>query len=249
MVDSKISGLVGELESELRAVGDDRRAAGAKAYLKSDLEFVGVAAKPLRAVARAFLDDHPDLERRALLELVRSLWRRPVFELKAVAVALLEKKASELEVDDLEVVEELIRTSHTWALVDWLSTKVAAPVVESDLPTARGTLARWSEHENFWVRRASMLSLLPALRSGGGEFELFAAFASRMVREEEFFIRKAIGWVLREVGKRRPDLTFDFLADHIDEVSALTLREGSKYLPAQRRADLRDRRRRGELAR
>jgi 3-methyladenine DNA glycosylase AlkD len=58
-----------------------------------------------------------------------------------------------------------------------------------------------------------------------------------MLGEREFFIRKAIGWVLREVGKRRPDLVFEFLRQHRDAVSGLTLREGAKYLPpAQRRA-------------
>jgi 3-methyladenine DNA glycosylase AlkD len=58
-----------------------------------------------------------------------------------------------------------------------------------------------------------------------------------MLGEREFFIRKAIGWVLREVGKRRPELTFEFLREHRDAVSGLTLREGAKYLlPAQRRA-------------
>jgi len=62
--------LADELEDELRAVGDPQRAVGAKAYLKSDLEFIGVAAKPLREVARAFLDAHPEIDREALLELV-----------------------------------------------------------------------------------------------------------------------------------------------------------------------------------
>ena len=71
--------LVEELERALRGVGDAERAAGAKKYLKSDLEFIGVAAKPLRSVARVFLTDHPDIDRGALLEFVRVLWRKPVF--------------------------------------------------------------------------------------------------------------------------------------------------------------------------
>ena len=112
--------LVGELECELRTVGDRERAVGAKAYLKSDLEFIGVAAKPLRAVARAFLADHPEIDREALLELVQAVWQRPVFELKAVVVALLERRTNDLVVSDLELVEDLLRRSHTWALVDWL---------------------------------------------------------------------------------------------------------------------------------
>jgi 3-methyladenine DNA glycosylase AlkD len=233
--------LIESLERDLRAVGDEQRAVGAKAYLKSDLEFIGVAAKPLREVARSFLTDHPEIDRRQLIDLVQALWQRPVFELKAVAVALLERRTADLIIDDLGLVEDLLRRSYTWALVDWLCTKVAAPLVESDPSASRAILERWSNDEDFWIRRASMLAQLPALRAGGGEFELFAAFASRMVGEKEFFIRKAIGWVLRDVSKKRPDLAFAFLSEHIQEVSGLTLREGSKYLPMKQCEELRQR--------
>ncbi len=230
--------LVEELEHDLRAVGDEKRAVGAKAYLKIDLEFIGVAARPLRAVAGAFSAGHPEIDRSALLEIVQALWQRPIFELRAVAVALLERRPGDLVAGDLELVEDLLRRSHTWALVDWLCTKVAAPLVERQPDSAAVVLERWSRDGDFWVRRASMLAQLPALRAGGGDFGLFASFASRMVGEKEFFIRKAIGWVLRDVSKKRPDLAFAFLAEHVHEVSGLTLREGSKYLPKEQRETL-----------
>ena len=232
-----------ELEAALRAAGDPERAAGAKAYLKSDLEFLGVPAQPLRAVARAFLADHPDIDRAALIALVQRLWKRPIYDLKAVAVALLERRTKDLLTGDLDLVEDLLRRSHTWALVDWLCTKVAAPLVEADPGAAAATLKRWSRDEDFWIRRSSLLAQLPALRAGGGNFELFASFAARMVEEKEFFIRKAIGWVLRDVSRKRPDLAFGFLSDHVHEVSGLTLREGSKYLPEKQRESLKRARR------
>lgn len=238
----EIAGLVDELYRDLRTVGDPDRGAGARAYLKIDLEFLGIAAKPLREVARLFLDRHRDLDRARLVELVRSLWERPVFELKAVAVALLERRVGELQPGDLELVESLLRRSHTWALVDWLCTKVAAPLVARDPESARSFLRRWSTDGDFWVRRASLLAQLPALRAGGGDFGLFASFAAGMLEEKEFFIRKAIGWVLRDVSKKRPQLVFEFLDRHIGEVSGVTLREGSKYLPREQARAVRRRR-------
>jgi 3-methyladenine DNA glycosylase AlkD len=231
--------LAERVESQLRAVGDAERAVGAKAYLKSDLEFIGVAAKPLRAIARAFLVDHPELDRTSLIELVQTLWQRPVYDLKAMAVALLERRTKGLVPGDLALVEDLLRRSGTWALVDWLCTKVAAPLVERDPGATAVVLERWSRDEDFWIRRSSLLAQLPALRAGGGDFELFASLASRMVGEKEFFIRKAIGWVLRDVSKKRPELSFGFLSEHIHEISGLTLREGSKYLPDDQREALR----------
>jgi 3-methyladenine DNA glycosylase AlkD len=234
-----VSTLVSELDSALRAEGDAVRAAGARAYLKIDLEFLGVGAKPLREVARSFLVGHSDLDRTRLLELVNRLWEQPVFELKAAAVALLERRVGELQPGDLEVVESLLRRSHTWALVDWLCTRVAAPLVARDPESAQVVLSRWSTDDEFWVRRASMLAQLPALRAGGGDFGLFASFAAGMLEEKEFFIRKAIGWVLRDVSKKRPQLVFEFLERHAREVSGLTFREGSKYLPPEQARALR----------
>ena len=226
---------VEELLAALRCVGDEERAQGAKAYLKSDLDFIGVRAADLRAVARDFLGRYPELDSAGLEGLVRALWSTSVYEGRAVAVALLERKVGYLDLAALGLVEDLLRRSHTWALVDWLSNKVAAPLVEREPSETRATLVRWSRDSDFWVRRASMLALLPELRAGRGDFKLFALFATSMISEREFFIRKAIGWVLREVGKKRPWLTYEFLSEHLNKVSGLSLREGSKYLPSEQR--------------
>jgi len=168
---------------------------------------------------------------------VRALWEEPVFELKALGVALLERRPGLLAADDLGLIEELLRRSGTWALVDWICTKVAAPIV-SRAPDATRMLERWSRDEDFWLRRAALLAQLPELRAGRGDFALFARLAESMVEEREFFIRKAIGWVLRDVSRKRPDLAFAFLAEHIDRVSGLTLREGSKHMSGEQRQEL-----------
>jgi len=228
---------VAAVETALAARGTPDRAEGAKAYLKSELEFFGVDAKGIRTTAREVCERHPGLGHDDLVRLVRELWRRGCFDTRAVAIGLLERRPDLLGDDDLELVEELLRQSETWALVDWLCTKVAAPLVESE-PDLKRTLTTWARDDDFWLRRSSMLALLPALRRGGGDFELFARLASEMVQEKEFFIRKAIGWVLRDASKKRPELAYDFLSKHIDRVSGLTLREGSKYLPSEQREEL-----------
>ena len=228
---------VAAARAALTARGSPDRAVGAKAYLKSELDFLGVDAAGLRATAREIVESRPELDHDRLATLVRALWEEPVFELRALGVALLERREGLLGADDLGLIEELLRRSGTWALVDWICTKVAAPVV-ARAPRASKVLERWSRDADFWMRRAAMLTLLPELRAGRGDFALFARFASRMVGEREFFIRKAIGWVLRDVSRKRPELAFAFLAEHIDRVSGLTLREGAKYLTAAQREAL-----------
>lgn len=202
-----------------------------KAYMKSELRFHGVDAKTLRAEALAYCKARPGMDRAALVADVDALFDTDQFDLRSAAVALLERKGKLLEPDDATWLVELARRAACWAHVDWLVTKVIAPLLQDDRSLPR--LARtWARDDSFWVRRVALLAQLPALRRGAGDFALFAEIAAPMLDEREFFIRKAIGWVLREVSKKRPKLVRGFLAHHGTRCSRVTLREATKYLPA-----------------
>ena len=89
------------------------------------------------------------------------------------------------------------------------------------------------------VRRAAMLTLLVPLRRGDvTNWARFAGYADAMLGEREFFIRKAIGWVLREAAKKHPDLVADWLAPRMHRASGVTVREAVKPLPAASREAL-----------
>jgi 3-methyladenine DNA glycosylase AlkD len=225
-------------ERRYRAAGTPARAKGTKAYLKSDLRFYGTTMPDIRAAASDFAREHPELTRRELREIVSELWSTDVFELRSAGVALLSKYAELLAERDLPWLLGFVRRSKTWAHVDWLAADVIGGVV-GESRTALRRLPIWARDGNFWVRRTALLAQLRQLSHGAGDFALFARLAAPMLGDREFFIRKAIGWVLREVSKKRPKLVFEFLREHRDEVSGLTLSEGAKYLPAAQRRALR----------
>ena len=116
--------------------------------------------------------------------------------------------------------------------MDPLSIYLAGGLVER-FPGLTSTLDRWSMDGDFWVRRSAMLALLIPLRQGEGDFGRFGRYADGMLEEKEFFIRKAIGWVLREVSKKRPELVFDWIAPRTHRASGVTMREAVKYLPGE----------------
>jgi 3-methyladenine DNA glycosylase AlkD len=89
----------------------------------------------------------------------------------------------------------------------------------------------WAWDGDFWVRRASLLAELRPIRRGA-DLDRFLARAEPMLDEREFFIRKAIGWVLREAGKRRPESVVAWLTPRTHRASGVTMREAVKYLPA-----------------
>lgn len=191
----------------------------------------------IRRVAKAFAKDHPELTREELVAIVVTLWDEPVHERRMAALELLHLYGSLLATQDISLVERLIRESKTWALIDGLAVTVAGGLLQR-FPELGEVLDRWAEDEDFWVRRSAMLALLEPLRRGNGDFERFAGYAEAMLEEREFFIRKAIGWVLRETGKKRPDLVHGWLRSRAARASGLTVREAVKYLPEDQREEI-----------
>ena len=224
-----------QITANLRVAGSAQRAASEQNYLKSTLEFSGTTVPATRAIVTAWRRAHPDLTGSRLTGLAAALWDGPLFECKLAAVILLTDRRGLLEPHDVTLIEQFLRTSGTWALVDSLAADVMGSLVER-FPELLATLDRWAADDDFWVRRSAMLALLVPLRRGEpAQFERFAGYADAMLAEREFFIRKAIGWVLRETAKRQPELVSAWLGPRASRASGVTIREAVKWLPADQR--------------
>ena len=225
----RVSAVADELEARLRAIGTSTRATGEKAYLKSDLDFTGTLVSDTREevkrLAAGLVLDHDQL-----IELTSELWSKPVFERRLAAIMFLQRSPRLLSVADVPLLERIIRESRTWALVDYLAVDVLGRLVESDPAGLTPIMDRWATDDDFWVRRASLLAELRPIRRGAA-LDRFLARAGPMIEEREFFIRKAIGWVLREAGRRRPDEVAAWLRPRTHRASGVTMREAVKYLP------------------
>ncbi len=226
-----------DLDRQLRAAGTPARARSDQAYLKSDLVFYGVTIPDIRRITIAYAKAHPELERRELRELAMAAYKTGVHDHRSIAIGLLERKRGALEERDLPWLLDLIDLSNTWAHVDWLAIEVIGDLV-ARYPASVRWLPKWAKQKNFWIRRTALLAQHDTLKRGEGDWELFTRLAASMLHEKEFFIRKAIGWVLREVSKKRPKLVYEFLHEHREEASGLTMREGAKYLSDAQRKKL-----------
>jgi 3-methyladenine DNA glycosylase AlkD len=227
--------LVDEIDRDLRSHGTPERAEQEQRYLKSDLEHYGVTVPAVRAVAKATYREHADLSHDELVALVTALWAVPVHERRSVSVELLDLYADRLRPGDMKLLERLLRESKTWALVDNIAATVVGGLIDRH-PKSVKTLDRWAKDKDFWIRRSALLALLIALRRGDGDFERFSRYADAMLDEREFFIRKAIGWVLRDTAKKRPDMVYEWLLPRASRASGVTLREAVKPLSARQRA-------------
>lgn len=235
----KIREAIVGLEDELAAVGTTARAAGEKRYLKSELEFLGATVPATRKIAGRWLREHPALGHRDLVRLVAALWRRRVHELRMVGIELLKSRSDLLGPGDLALLESMLRRSKTWAYVDTLAIHLVGDLVRRH-PELSATLDLWSRDDDFWIRRSALLALLPALLGGDPVWERWSGYADGMLSESEFFVRKAIGWVLREVGKRDPERVSTWVAARTARISGVSLREAVRHLPEDDRRRLLD---------
>jgi 3-methyladenine DNA glycosylase AlkD len=230
-----------ELGRALRAHADPARAVQERRYLKSELEHLGVSVPATRRCVRGWVRAHPTLGHDGLVGLVTELWDRPlpaIHERRLAAVELLEARRGLLSVADVPLLERLLREARTWALLDPLAVSVVGQLALSDRDAFDPVVRRWASDDDAWLRRASLLVHLPGIRAGTPDRDRLLALADPLLEETGFFVRKAIGWVLRELGQREPATVVAWLEPRVDRASGLTVREAVKRLPAADRERL-----------
>jgi 3-methyladenine DNA glycosylase AlkD len=232
---------VGALRQRLIECGDESRAVSQRKYLKMDQMPVpplslGCTVPSVTAAVKNWCAVEGTLPADAIVSASIQLWEvdsdAPTYELRLACVKLLRAKAAVLPVSFLPVLEGFLESAHTWALIDELSMRVAPPLL-AKLAEPGSVIKRWSTHENVWVRRTSLLAHTTSILSGKGplDWQSFVSFAGPMLVEKSFWIRKAIGWVLRDVSRKQPELVATFLSENIESISGVTWREATKYLP------------------
>ncbi|WP_165978303.1 DNA alkylation repair protein [Actinomadura darangshiensis] len=229
-----VEGEASRVLAELRAQADPARAEYEKRYLKSDFVHIGVPVPALRKVAVSTVKGKPT--RDDLVALARTFWDvtqegRPVHEARIAAGEVLAKRAVLLEPRDLRLAEELIRDSASWVYVDHLAEKVVGVLVVR-YPDLAATLDAWVADPYMWIRRTALLALLPGVRGGDPDLGRIDRYGDALIGEREFFIRKALGWVLRELSKKDPAWVTAWVEPRIDTISGVTLREAVRHLPA-----------------
>ena len=220
---------VNAVDHALMPLADEAKAEGMKAYLLNQFEFLGLAA-PVRRAAVKEIGKVNWQSTADLLAAAELLWQKPEREYCYTAVDLLSKHSSMLSVNDLPALQNLLLRDPWWETVDGLSAVIAkvmrAPVQEK--PNAALVMDMWLKHPSNWVRRSAMLHQL-GWRLDTDITRLFS-YAQQLADEKEFFIRKAIGWALRDYARWNPKAVTDFLVEHRDTLSGLTVREAAKHL-------------------
>ncbi len=226
-----ISHIKDQIHSELKAQSNPERKEKIAEYLKtSSLSFIGVELPTIhktvtRNIKRLSVEDMPSL--------MNELWEIETFETRLAAIDVLKVYAKKGPVENaLEIADAWINDADTWAITDPLCSPTIGSMILRDSNVEK-TLASWKNSDNFWRRRCSFLPYLHlALKSQyKPEYaEKILDVVTPHISDEEFFVGKAAGWVLRELSKRDPDLVRKYFKKHRDDMTKLVIREGSKKL-------------------
>jgi 3-methyladenine DNA glycosylase AlkD len=225
------SDLVAAIRARLTAASDPVRAAGAQAYLKSAMPQLGVRVPEVRRIVKAEVAAAPlasgDELRSAVLELFRTATYR---EERYAAIDLTASKLVRTDLAMVPVYEEIIRTGAWWDLVDGVEDRLGR-LLQAHRDVLTPVLLRWSTDPDFWIRRSSITAQLGA--KANTDTGLLATVIEANLADREFFIRKAIGWALREYAKTDPAWVRQFAAAHGAALSPLSRREALRNLPAE----------------
>ncbi len=207
-------------------LSNDQLAEPMKAYMKHHFLFLGIKSPARTEALRNYFSTHDIPEKPELLEEVWNIYQLPEREYQYVAIALLSKKLKTLSVDDLGFIEKLISEKSWWDSVDSIAPTIVGDIVKRDRKNGEKVMLQWSDSDNMWLNRAAILHQLKYKKDT--DEKVLIEIIIKHKNSNEFFIQKAIGWVLREYAKTKPVFVQQFVASH--ELKPLSKREALKHL-------------------
>lgn len=215
-----------EIEGVFREHGSPEKAKPMARYMRDKFLFLGINSPLRNDLSREFLQksSRPPYEKLDLI--VPQLWDLPEREFQYLGIALVEKYKKEFLPDLLPLLEFMLVEKPWWDTVDMIAKKLVGNLfyVYPDLRV--GSVERWLASGNIWLQRAALLFQLGYREET--DWELLADTIQRLKGSKEFFIQKAIGWVLREYSRSEPERVRNFIAKA--NLAALSEREGLRFL-------------------
>ena len=201
-----------------------------QAYMRSEMPFLGVQ-KPERVQAlRPVFAAHPFTDRAAYESTVRTLWREATYrEERYAALALTETTGARSWQDPaaLPLYDELVVTGAWWDFVDEVASRRIGPILRQFPAEVAPVMQHWALDADLWRRRTAIICQIGAREAT--DVDLLTSAIEANIGDRDFFIRKAIGWALREHTKTDPDWVRGFVAAH-EELSPLSRREALRNL-------------------
>ncbi|MFF4360797.1 DNA alkylation repair protein [Streptomyces sp. NPDC001604] len=217
------------LTATYAAAADPERAESMRAYMKDVAPFLGLITPVRRTLSRTVVAGLPRPDEGDCTAIALRCWQLPEREYQYFAVDYLRRHARVCTSGFLPVARHLVATVPWWDTVDLLAAHVVGALVAAD-PKLTADMDRWITDDNLWIARTALLHQLRYKERTDAE-RLFG-YCLRQSGHPDFFIRKAIGWCLREYAKTDPEAVRAFLVRERGRFAPLSVREALKNIGA-----------------
>jgi len=225
-------------KKQLCSLADLELAQANQTYFRSTLLFHGISKKEINRIAKEVKKQctSPAMDD-VLLEL-SNLWCSDYHDEKTLAIVLASLFQQLFDGSHVRSLFKIwLEDCQSWDHVDEMCVCITGKIALRDV-SLFDEFVDWSNADSMWVRRASLISHLPQIRSSFVSFAQLEKSCQILVQEPEFFIRKAIGWVLRELSEKRPNDAERIILELGNQSSGLTLREALRKFPPNRRTQI-----------
>lgn len=209
------------------AAADPEKAAGMRAYMRDQFPFFGIRSTQQQALTRQVLAGLPRPDEQDLRAVSLACWELPEREYQYFACGLLRRYARVCSAEFLDTARHVIVTKPWWDTVDALAAHLVGPLVARH-PALSSTMDEWSGATDMWLVRTAILYQL-RYREATDAARLFG-YCTAQSGHRDFFVRKAIGWALREYAKTAPEAVRAYVRAHESRLSGLSVREALKNL-------------------
>jgi len=223
--------MIDEVRAALAGAGDPERAVQQRAYMKSAMPYRGITSPELRALLRPLLAAYAPADRTTWESDVRGLWDGATHREEryaAIAVARHRRARPWQDVKALELDRHLIVTGAWWDLVDEIASHLVGGVLANHRADATPVIHVWAVDDDLWLRRTAVLAQLT--HRADTDLDLLRFAVEGNVDDRSFWLRKAIGWALREYARTDPDWVRAEVDRLGDRLSGLSRREALKHL-------------------
>jgi 3-methyladenine DNA glycosylase AlkD len=202
-----------------------------QAYMKSAMPYLGVTLPLLRRTCKIVFAELTFANRDDWHRKVLQLWRGARFREERYAAIILSgvKRAATFQIpQEMPLYEEIIVTGAWWDFVDQVAARRVGPILRAYPAPMKKKMLAWSKSDNLWKRRTSILCQLKFKRDT--DLDLLYACIEPSLDSNQFFLRKAIGWALRQYAWTDPSAVRTYVRSHKERLSGLSQREALKNI-------------------
>lgn len=214
------------IENEYILNSNPVNAVGQKAYMKNQFEYYGISTPVRRAISKPFLQKEFLPEKKDLDSIVKILWQKPQREFQYFSQELVEKFKNNMSILDIKLFEFMILNKSWWDTIDFIAPKLVGEYFKKYPKERDKKIEKWIESGNIWLQRSSILFQLKY--KNDLDFDFLSYVINSLLGSKEFFINKAIGWILRDHSRISPNLVIDFVEN--TKLSSLSKKEALRLL-------------------